>query len=399
MARWKYVVCVALGLLAACKKEDAARSDDDAAEDDGGSKKSKKKKSAKDKSDKSEKSDGDAPKLASNPTVLEHLKKIGDGCSVRPESALVTDCKANESDALKEWVAKNKPADVYETLAGVIATGDDKAKAVAIHASGSVWFRMDLPMRKANATRPAAIGFIDALAKDDTSARFLADTAAHLGTLSGERERLLGAIASVKNKQTKSQAYRNLMTYGRLDVLPTLQAAAKEADYTVPALAAPRSMYDWTEAELAAICPWAQSYLGDARLDVAAESGLDLVRCKGAYVDALLDEGEKRLAAKQFKPPFSGVFREVCFEFMKGVTGQAGREAQCKRNYAFLEKVANDATVESSVRGLALWNIYYQRRDQETLDLMRRYEKHSDPEVAKRAKEAITSLTTTYKLK
>ena len=93
------------------------------------------------------------------------------------------------------------------------------------------------------------------------------------------------------------------------------------------------------------------------------------------------------------------VFREICFEFIGGITGQAGANPQCKRNYAFLERVTNDESVKPEVRGRSLWNIYYQRRDKESLALMRKYEKHKNPEIAKRAKEAIQSLTTTYKLK
>lgn len=84
---------------------------------------------------------------------------------------------------------------------------------------------------------------------------------------------------------------------------------------------------------------------------------------------------------------------------MKGVIDKAAREKQCDRVFKFLQDVADNPAIESSVRGLSLWNIYYQRRDQKSLDLMRKYEKNKDPEIQKRAKDAIKSLTTTYKLK
>ena len=71
-------------------------------------------------------------KLASNPTVLDHLKKIGEGCTVRVESAQTYECKNKEEDTFKDWIAANKPSDVYDTFAGVIAGSDERAKAVAI---------------------------------------------------------------------------------------------------------------------------------------------------------------------------------------------------------------------------------------------------------------------------
>ncbi len=340
-----------------------------------------------------------APTLASNATVLEHLKKIGDGCTVKTDSAAVYGCKAHEDADLVEWVAKEKPKDVFDTFAGAIAGKDDKARAAAIALSNRVFSRIDHDLRKANATAGAATVFLDALAKDDASAPALAATATHIANLAGESERLLDVVGALKNKNARNESYRTMMTYGRLDVFPAIKEAAKQADHAVAALSAPREMYDWKPDEAAQVCPWAKGYLGDERIPVAAAAAQDMVRCKGEYIDALLDEGEKRLAAKAFKAPLSDAYREVCFEMMKNVTGQAGKSAQCTRTFAFLEKVANDASVESSVRGLALWNIYYQKRDQETLDLMRRYENHSDPEVSKRAKEAINSLTTVYKLK
>lgn len=340
-----------------------------------------------------------APKVKANPTVLDHLKKISEGCTVRVDSAQTYGCKNKEEDAFKDWIAANKPTDVYETFASVIAGTDEKATAVAIAQADDVWSRMDKDLRKSNATPGASAIFLDALAKDDHFATRLARATTYLATLSGQRARLYTVTDGLKTATARQMSYRSMMTYGRLDVLPKLQEVAKLPDYTIAALAAPREMYEWKPEENAAICPWAKGFLGDAKLEIAAEAGYDMVSCKGEFVDTLLDEGEKRLKDKSFKTPFSSVFREVCFEFMKGVTGQSGRDAQCARNYAFLEKVANDPTVDSKVRGTSLWNIYYQRRDQQTLDLMRKYQNDKDPEVAKQAKDAIKSLTTAYKLK
>jgi hypothetical protein len=63
-----------------------------------------------------------------------------------------------------------------------------------------------------------------------------------------------------------------------------------------------------------------------------------------------------------------------------------------------LEKATNDDRVASLARGLALYSIYYQRRDAETMVLMRNYEKHEDENIQKYAKDAIKSLQEHYKI-
>jgi len=124
-----------------------------------------------------------------------------------------------------------------------------------------------------------------------------------------------------------------------------------------------------------------------------------MVWCRGTFIDALLAEAEKKVKDKQFKEPFAIVMREPCFQFAGALTPSAADVAQCDKVYAFLEKTANDATVEDTVRGTSLWNIYYQRRDDKTMKVMRKYENSPNKELSKRAKEAIKSLVESYKIK
>ena len=214
-------------------------------------------------------------------------------------------------------------------------------------------------------------------------------------------EQWFAIVENHNNTQLKRNAYTNYMTYGRMIGFKELKARTQDntdQDLILAALKAPLYMYKETDQEKSAFCPWAKPYLDHKNLKIAAAAGKVMVKCKGQYIDALLEEGKKRVANQDFSKPFSQVFREPCFEFMKGVTGVSGQQEQCDAVYAFLESVANTDTLSSTVRGSALWNIYYQRRDQQTLDLMRQYENHRDVEIQKRAKSAI-HLTTTYKLK
>ncbi len=339
-----------------------------------------------------------ASALKQNPQVMEHLKKISDGCTVSIDSASVYSCKNKEDSALSDFIRQSRPKDLFETYASLLTSTDAKMRAVAIAEANYTFSSLDKDLRKANSTKPVATAFLDALAKDDGAAARIAGPAVDLGFIAGLKDRVIKVTDGI-NTNARNTAYRTFMEYGRLDALPKLQEVAKQKDFAVAALAAPRNMYDWTEAEKAQICPWAKGYLSDGVNATAAEAAYTAIKCKGEYIDALQDEGEKRLKNKQFENPFAMTFREVCFEFIGGITGQAGQNPQCKRNYAFLEKVTNDESVKADVRGMSLWNIYYQRRDKESLALMRKYEKSKVPEIAKRAKEAIDSLTTTYKLK
>jgi len=342
----------------------------------------------------------DSPKAAlkQNPQVVTLLKAIVEGCTVTVDSASVYSCKNKEDQALGDYIRKDRPKDLFETYASFLTSKDEKMRAAAIAEAAYTFTTLDKDGRKSNATKPVANAFLDALAKDDGTAVRLAPPAVDLGFIAGLGSRVIKVTDSV-NTNARNAAYRTFMEYGRMEGFSRLQEVAKEKDFAVAALSAPRQMYEWTDAEKAQICPWAKGYLGDATNSTAAEAAYTVIKCKGEYIDALLDEGEKRVRNKQFDNPFAMTFREICFEFISGLSGQAGGSPQCKRNYAFLEKVTNDESVKAEVRGMSLWNIYYQRRDKESLALMRKYEKHKVPEIAKRAKEAITSLTTTYKLK
>lgn len=339
-----------------------------------------------------------AAPLKPNRALMELLKKIPDGCTVSVDSASVYSCKNKEDQAITDFIRKERPKDLYETYASLLSSKDAKMRAVAVAEAANTFSTMDKDSRKSNATKAVANAFLDELAKDDGIAYRLAPPAVDLGFIAGLGSRVIKVTDKI-NTNARNAAYRTFMEYGRMEAFPKLQEVAKEKDFAVAALSAPRSMYEWTDSEKNKICPWAKGYLSDASNSTAAEAAYTAIKCKGEYIDALLDEGETRVKNKQFDNPFAMTFREICFEFIGGVTGQAGGNPQCKRNYAFLEKVTNDATVKPEVRGMSLWNIYYQRRDKESLALMRKYEKSKVPEIAKRAKEAIDSLTTTYKLK
>ncbi|MEL6180228.1 MAG: hypothetical protein AAFS10_14805, partial [Myxococcota bacterium] len=334
------------------------------------------------------------------------IDAIAAGCTINEKSGQAYSCKAKEGSNMRDWTRKEEPGDLYETLADIALKDGGKKEAAAIAQMHNLWSTKGDDWKRKNATKAATARLFKYL-KDHTDSpdpkmSKIAIFSTHMGMINGLQKQLFPMIEALKNTQARNQAYANYMTFGRLtgfEELKRITSKSKDADVIQAALQAPRNMYKDTDKEKAAYCPWAEAYMGNTDLKIASKAGYVMVKCKGKYIDTLIDEGEKRVKAGEFKPPLSAVYREPCFQFMRGVTDKAAREKQCERLYGFLQGVADNASIDSKVRGLSLWNIYYQRRDQKTLDLMRKYENHKDPEVKKRAGEAIKSLTTTYKLK
>jgi hypothetical protein len=163
------------------------------------------------------------------------------------------------------------------------------------------------------------------------------------------------------------------------------------------ALRAPRRMPSPTAEEKARFCPWGASFLKHTAPEIAHEAWRLMIRCGGAHVDALLAEARRRLEAADLTPDLTEVLGRLCFK-----SGSWARltatPAQCRQNYALLQQAVDTGTLPVEARATALWSIYHQRRDAETLELMRRYRDHPEPHIRDRAQQAIRVLTTRYKL-
>lgn len=341
------------------------------------------------------------PKM--NAKVVEYVDKAVTNCEVREESVQAYSCEGDVLNEYQTWIREEKPEHVFETL-GALAVGDDSVKsAAAVAVMGWGYASAGDEWKQANATPAARSTFLEYVAKSEgLAASKAAKFAAHIGGLRGEMDEVFEVVRAHKDNKAKAGAYEAYMTYGRLDGFEELKSVTEGLDdvkLLQAALGAPLKMYKATDEEKAAYCPWAEAYLGHENLGVVTDASRVMVRCGGEYVDKMLAEGEKRVEAGEFKRPYSQVFREPCANVLKLKKDDAEKVAQCDRVFAFLKEVADNEEVEPKVRAMSLWNIYYQRRDQKTLDLMREYANHEVPEIKEYADDAIESLTTTYKLK
>jgi hypothetical protein len=320
-------------------------------------------------------------------------------CEVNVSGCTVTKCKNDEKKTLTDKFelrggkrAKDRGA-VIDTFAAALADPSPELQTVAANVMGSA-FRS---MPDVESVNPAAARrLIEAWSK---LPRYQANQSitgvVHAAMLSGDDEVAAALYQAVEAhpEANKASAYEALLAHGRLRAFPKVQELSKSDDdkIVVAALTSWRNMYSATDEEKAQICPWITSFLGDPRVDVFEAAGYGAVRCRGEVLDKLLDEGERRLSeSHEFTRKHYFVFRDVCFSFMGEKT--AGEQAQCDRNYAFLQKVVDDGEVDSDMRGLALDAIYYQRRDATTKALATKYLKHKDEKVAARAKEIVDKL-------
>lgn len=348
-----------------------------------------------------------APKIDAE--IMNDLKAMVANCEVDVKRGLVRKCHANEDDQLENKFRKHsKEAPGKElipsldTFSAALSSEDPKlvtaAANVLLHSFRS--FGKDVKPDAISA--PVAQRLIAAVGKLSKPQNFMAMRATvNAAMLAGQQDALYAMLDGSKNKQLQQEAYPYLMYYGGMAAFPKIQELGKSSDpeLVAAALKAPRSLSHAPAAEdKTKICSWGQGFLKDEHKNVFTNAGKLMIACGGASVDALLAEGERREAENKFSRSDYLVFRDVCFSPYKTEIKDPSRLKQCDRNFALLEKVVNNDKIASRARGLALFAIYYQRRDQKTLDLMKKYENNQDKMVSRYAKDAIKSLEMTYKL-
>ena len=133
---------------------------------------------------------------------MELLTKIAAGCTVSIDSPAVYSCKDKEDSALNTFI-DTKPTDLYETYASLLSSTDAKMRAIGIAEANNALFIMDPATRKANATKPVATAFLDALAKDDDHAVQLSQPAIALGFEAGLKDRVIKVTDAIKPNARK----------------------------------------------------------------------------------------------------------------------------------------------------------------------------------------------------
>jgi len=328
-----------------------------------------------------------------DPELLAAVDAVIANCTVDAKGGSLTACAAEEHKKLRAAV-KDKQMESLPTFA--VLLGDEDPNKVFVAATLLMEEYRSLG-DDPEVDPVVAKALVEGFAKTDgyTAAR-AAPSVSMAATASGDDavvEAMFAAANANDNDNAKTAAYRYALRYGGLAALPKVQQAAKsdEPRLVAAAVQSYREVNSPGSELKEAVCPWAEGYLTNDDDYVRQQAGWVAIKCGGTHIDKLLEVGESRLEAHEFNNGDYLVYRDICFSFMGEDT--AGTEEQCERNYAYLQKAADDGEVASSDRGLALFAIYYQRRDDETKKLAGKYKNHKDPELKKRANEILESLS------
>jgi hypothetical protein len=328
--------------------------------------------------------------------LFELLRGLAKKCNVNAGGGNVV-CDGGENRTLSADFqgGKRSRAAAVATLAATLADKDPALQTVTANLLNTAFRVPWLPGKDASSVNAedakallgAAVKLPNALARQAVPA------AVHAAMLSGSAAEAYALLDKADAAEIRPLGYRYVMTHGRLAALPKVQELAKDPSIALvfAALEAPRNMYDWTDEERAAICPWAAEMLNDSRPNVPSRAAGLLGSCGTPFVDTLLERSEKALKAGKFTAGELGPHRDLCSAAALK-TKSAPTEKQCERNRKLLTDVINAKSVDAQTRGLALVSLTYQWPDDKSLKLARALEKNDDKSLAERATSVVKRL-------
>lgn len=338
--------------------------------------------------------------------VMAEIKSIASTCEVLPERMTVT-CANKEDETLKNVFygygdkAKDRVATIG-TFAVALSDKDPKIQTIAAKLLGSKFSQgwgPKVAVGQVDASVAALLRAAIPTLPGDYPARNAVVATVYASSLSDTDAEMHAFLEGAEDEHVQRSGWEATMFYGRMKAFDKVQAlaASGEPKKILTAVTAANNMFKYTDEERAKVCPWAHALLGaDAEdvkeSDIFEEAGYVLTKCSGEWVDKLLDWGEAQEEKNVFDRKYYFVYRELCHSVMKGVDKVGATPEQCNRNFAFLEKAANNKGIEPKFRAWALDSISYARRDEASYKLMKKYKKSKVPEIKKVAEDALEML-------
>ena len=377
----------------------------------------------KDNKEKSEKvaEDSENYKLETDSEVEKLVQNMIKECKLHTDSNYITDCEkkhktkdgrdATAEELIENIIREKGPHKLIDTVIAAFESGDEKRILVA---NSSILNRAafqnfsKISKEKGAISSKQAKRFLKSIKNLKNTPSNGAAAIAHIAILGGIKDELYKYLDNEPTKNFTRYVIPNIMTYARLETFPKVKEIAEndklDQYIRAAAISAPRNMYDATEQERKEIGDWALKFLETDTLPILEYTGYLLVYCKGVYIDKLLESYEKRLKEKPAtvtRNTYYMVLRDICMDYGLKAFGvkEPGKADQCKRNFKLLQDVADNEKVDNLARGLCLYAIYYQKRDEETLKIMKKYSNHKVEDVKKYANEAIKSIEESLKNK
>lgn len=338
--------------------------------------------------------------------VMAEIKKIASTCEVLPERMTVKCANKEDETLTKEFYGygdkKKERVSTIGTFAVALSDKDPKVQTVAAKLLGSKFqqgWGPDVAVGQVDKKVAALLRATIPTLPGEYPARNAVVATVYASSLSDTDAEMHAFLEGAEDEHVKSKGWGASMFYGRMKAFDKVKglAATGEPAQILAAASAANNMYKYTDEERAIVCPWAHTLLGadaeDAKeSDVFEQAAYVLTKCSGEWVDKLLDWGEAQEKKNVFDRKYYFVFRGLCHSVMKGVDKVGATPEQCNRNFAYLEKTANNKNIEPKFRAWALDSISYARRDETSYKLMKKYQKSKVPEIKETAEKALKML-------
>lgn len=274
------------------------------------------------------------------------IEAASKNCDVDIRYAFVQNCKSGEDGKIEKIIGEKKVTPLLGTFTVALGSKDEKIKAVACKFLYR-HYRDNISQLGDNSDK-IPVNVVEAFIKNVGDSKeyvsfYVAELASHLAMMKGLDAPLYAMLAAHPQEYTRLEGYRQLMRFGRLKAFDKVKELAKGADKKIAAAAmeAPGNMYNMTDPEKEQICPWAQGYLASDDDNMAFTAAKIMNACRGKFIDAMLDEAEKRAKEGKLKTPYSSALTSFTFSCtsMFG-SPPTGTPEQCKRRDDLVKKIA-----------------------------------------------------------
>ena len=274
--------------------------------------------------------------------VMEALKAIPANCKVEVRYGSVKDCKNGEKKKFEELIKAKGRAVTLGTVSVALHDKDVKLQATAAGMLYTQYKDYFTDIAKNPQVLEGAV--VDSLiggVKNITGyvSMYAARTAVHAAMIKGKEGDLYKVLSAHPQEVVRTEAYANLMTFGRLKAFPVVKKNSESSDMKIKrtALWAADRMYKYTDKEVAEICPWAEKFIGDSDYSISSSASRIMgIHCGGKYRDKVLDLAEKAEDIKALKQISSGIYFS-CGKFFTGT--KKATEEQCKRSEPLKAKI------------------------------------------------------------
>ena len=238
-------------------------------------------------------------KVKGDQAILDQINKVAANCEVDIRYTFLKNCKENADKDLEKMIKEKGVSLSLPSLA--IALNNDDIKVSATSAS-MLYSHIKDNMKAVN-ENPKSVEdnvldlFLKGLEKHKSQyyTFYAVRSVTHLATIKNKTDKLVAFLKTHPEKAVQVEGLNYLMQYGRLGVFKTVKELGKDANLATIALYNPQTMYQYNETEAKEICDWTVSFLDNPDDKIAGNASVTTaIRCRGEYLDKLLDQIEKK---------------------------------------------------------------------------------------------------------